>query len=132
MVPIKHTLFGLIFSLILFALFPKISFFGFILIFASSVFIDIDHYIYYVYRKKDFNLKNSFNWFLETGKEHLSFSEQDRKKFYHGIYFLHGLDAIIILIILFLYSKLILFLFVLTGFVFHQSLDSIELNLYKK
>ena len=68
MLPKKHIILGLIFSLTLIFLFPAIGWKGFGVIFLSSVFIDIDHYLYFIFKKKDINLMNSYNWFIKKRK----------------------------------------------------------------
>ena len=52
MLPKYHIIFGFLFSLILFIFFPFIGLGGFLIIFASSVLIDVDHYAYYLFKNK--------------------------------------------------------------------------------
>src|SRR3989339_573627 len=69
MLPITHFILGLILSggLVYFFDFSLIA--GAIVL-LSSVLIDIDHYFYYVHKKNDWGLKNSYNWFVEHTKKH--------------------------------------------------------------
>ena len=69
MLPKGHILFGAIFSLILF-LFFNISLSYSVIIFLSSFLIDVDHYFFYVQRKKDWNPKRAFRWFVALGNKH--------------------------------------------------------------
>ncbi len=126
MKPLEHLIFGMVFALILFVIFPQISLIGFFLIVASTVLIDVDHYIYYAYTKKDWSLKNAYNWFIKNGKKYHKLSENQKKDIYFGICFLHGIEAIIILFAFSFYFTF--FLFIITGFIFHQFLDFIDLT----
>jgi hypothetical protein len=128
MKPLSHLIFGIIFSLILLIIFPKIGFFGFFIIFLSSVFIDVDHYLYYVLKRKNFNLKNSFYWYVNNGEKYYSFPESKRKTLYFGLCFLHGIEVIFLLFLLLIVFKNPVFLFLSTGFLFHQFIDFIDLN----
>lgn len=124
MFPQKHLFFGTIFSLVLFFLFPSIGWLGFLTIFASTVLIDVDHYIWYVFKKKDLNLKNSYKWFVNYHKKILVLPRKQRNKVTNGcICFLHGIEVLLILFLLgFLYK---FFFYVFAGFVFHLVLDVI-------
>ena len=125
MFPSKHFIFGLIFAGFLFLIFPKINFIGFLIIIFSTVLIDVDHYLYYVYKKKDFSLRNAYNWFIEHKKKLLSLPWEQRNKFQTGFCFLHGIEVLFILLILWVFvSKYFLFVFV--GFTFHLVLDIIH------
>jgi hypothetical protein len=122
MLPKYHLFYGILFAGIVFLLFPEISIIGFAVIILSTVFIDIDHYIYYIILKKDYNLKRSYLWYSDNIKRILSLPINKRKKYYHGIYFLHGIEVMIILV---LFGILIhpIFIMILTGFNFHLFLD---------
>ena len=124
MLPSRHFIFGTIFSLALLFAFPKIGFIGFFIILASTVLIDVDHYLYYVYKKKDWNLKNAFNWYIQGGKKFNEMPKNQRENIYFGICIFHGIEFIIIL---FAFSfHFISLLFIIVGFVFHELLDLIE------
>jgi len=123
MLPKYHILSSLIFSTLILILFPQIGFLNFLIIFFSGIFIDIDHYLYYVYRKKDFSLKNAYNWFVETEKKYYKLPKNIRKKTYRAICWLHGLEIFILLFLLSLFSNI--FLFIILGFGFHRILDDI-------
>jgi len=121
MLPRKHFILGLIFSGIL-VYFFDFSLIAGAIVLLSSVLIDIDHYFYYVHKKNDWGLKNSYNWFVEHGKKLKRLDLKERKKIYTGFYFLHGIEVLFILFLLgdFLHPY---FLFVLFGFAFHLMLD---------
>ena len=122
MKPNFHIFLGLLFSLFILILFPKIGL-GFFIIFLSTILIDIDHYLYFVYRKKDWNLKKAYNWFLNLHEKYISLPKSKRKQFYGSICWLHGIETFILLAILGLFSPI--FLFILTGFTFHLLVDDI-------
>tara|TARA_Y100000034_G_scaffold97007_1_gene118337 strand:- start:814 stop:1245 length:432 start_codon:yes stop_codon:yes gene_type:complete len=112
---------GLIFALILLVIFPQIGLIGFLLISFSTVLIDVDHYIYYIYKKKDWNLKNAHSWFIENTKKFHSLSRTQRNKVYGGFCFLHGTEILLVLLLFTIFSKYFLFIFI--GFTFHLFLD---------
>lgn len=121
MYPSQHIIIGILFSSICLILFPSISLFGISLIFLSSVLIDVDHYIYYVYKKKDFSLKNSHKWFLKSVNKVHSLPLDKRKDVYTAFCFLHGLDIFTIVLLLAFFSKYFFFIFI--GFLLHLFLD---------
>ena len=126
--PLTHLIFGLIFALILLLIFPEIGFMGFGIVFLSSVLIDVDHYLYYVIKKKDWNLKNAYNWFVEKEKEFRKLSIEKRKQFCLPLYFLHTMEFLLIFAVLSVFSNI--FLYIFTGFVFHVFMDSM-LGIYQ-
>lgn len=130
MYPLKHLFFGFIFSLILFFLFPQIGFINLGIVISSSVLIDVDHYLWYVYKKKDWNLKNSYNWHIGLIKKGLSFPRKKRIELYAGFCFLHGFEFLFLLSIFgILLSKFFLFIFM--GVAFHLLLDIVEGTTYQ-
>lgn len=126
MYPHQHFIFGTLFAGFLLLLFPQIRLLGFSLIIISSIFIDVDHYIYYVYKKRDFNLKKAFNWYVENEKKARNLPKEEKRKYYFGIMFLHGFEFLLIPLILSFYFQS--FLFVLTGLIFHQFLDVLYMS----
>ncbi|MFQ5531781.1 MAG: hypothetical protein ACE5ES_04160, partial [Candidatus Nanoarchaeia archaeon] len=69
MLPKTHIILGFIFSVLIFFLFPQMGLIGASLIFFSSFLIDFDHYLYYLFKKKDPNPRNSVKWFMKHHKE---------------------------------------------------------------
>jgi hypothetical protein len=61
MLPKYHLILGIIFSLLLYWLL-SLTIFQTLLIFSASFFIDLDHYLWYVNRKKDISLKNAYKY----------------------------------------------------------------------
>lgn len=123
MKPLTHLIFGVLFAFILLLIFPAIGLIGFLIILLSSVFIDADHYIYYILKKKDWDLKNAYDWFVKKEKEFRKLSIEKRKQFSLPLCFLHTLEFLLIFAVLSVFSNI--FLYIFTGFVFHIFLDSI-------
>lgn len=124
MYPKQHIIFGIIFSAFLLFLFPQIGSTGFLIIFLSSFLIDVDHYLYSVYKKKDLSLKNAYNWLTKNKKMFFSLSRKQRNGFYRGFYFLHGIEVLIVLFLFSFFSKYFFFIFI--GVAFHLLLDSVD------
>jgi len=124
MLPKHHILLGTIFAAALFLIFPKISLIGFLLITASTVLMDVDHYVYYVFKKRDLSLKNAYNWFLKKQERLLLLSKEQRNKVLGPFCFLHGIEILIILLLLGLFVHKY-FYFLLIGAAFHLFLDII-------
>lgn len=121
-----HLLFGILFTILLYFLFSSIiSIFGLAIIFLSSFLIDVDHYLYYVFRKKDFSLKRAYKWYVKNTHKFCSLPLEKRNKFYIGIYIFHGIEFLIILFLLGTFVSQI-FIFILVGFWFHLFMDLIS------
>src|SRR3989344_2004772 len=103
MYPLKHFLFGIFLSLIL---------------------IDVDHYLYYVYKEKNISLRKSYHWFVKMEKKLNSLPKKQRDNAYGGILILHGTEVLMLLLLAYFFiSKFFLFIFL--GFSFHLCLDII-------
>ena len=124
MLPKYHILIGFISSLIIYLIFP-ITILQATIIFFSSFLIDVDHYMLYVYKKKDFSFKNSVKYFFERRKSWLSLPLFERRKRKLAIFIFHGIEFWLLLIILAIYINSILF--VLFGIAIHILLDYIDL-----
>ncbi len=125
MYPKQHIILGAIFSLFLWIIYPQINLIGLSLLFFSSVLIDMDHYLYYFYKKKDWNLRRAYKWFMDNEKKFLSFPRKLRNNYYGGFFFLHGIETLFFLIILTtLISKFFFFIFI--GISFHLLLDIVD------
>lgn len=123
-----HIILGGLFSLILFLVFPAIGLIEFSLIFLSSFLIDVDHYTYYVYKKKDLSLKKAYKWFMKMEKKLLSLPRNQRNKISSNLVFLHGIEMLILLFLLGFVSKYFFFIFI--GFSFHLLLDMVKETSY--
>ena len=129
MLPSRHLILGAFFSLALLALFPKIGVISFFIILFSSVLIDVDHYIYYVYSKRDISLIRAYTWFAENENKFISLPRKKRNLFYGGFFFLHGFEILLIFFFLGIFiSKYLFFIFV--GFALHLIIDIIYQTIY--
>jgi len=126
MLPKTHTLLGLIFSLLTFLIFPEIGSQGFLIIWAASVLIDVDHYIYYVFVKKDFSLIRAYKWCKLMTDEMIKTPHKERIKLKDNLVFIfHGIESLVIFGILSFYHQI--FLYIWIGFLFHHLLDLISI-----
>jgi len=114
MLPKYHILLGFLFTILL-KLATDLDNVALGIIFLSTFLIDVDHYLIYVLRKKDFDFDNAYDWFIELEKK-------DKKlKF---LYVFHTLEFFIMILILGLYFDF--FNYVLIGFLFHLSFDIVK------
>ncbi len=125
MLPHTHFVYGIVLSLILVIIMPQIGFIGVSLIVLSGVLIDFDHYLYYIFKKKNFSLISAYNFF-KTNREKFLFLPIEKRAQYHGGWCVfHGFEALIIALILtFLFSEYFGFVFI--GMAFHLLLDYAE------
>lgn len=122
MFPRQHIFLGLIFTIFLLIIFPSVSLINLSLVFLSSFLIDVDHYLFYAFKKRDLSLKNSYSWYLQHHKKFTSLSKAQRKQFFPAFCFFHGLEFLICLLLLTLFFNNHIF-FILIGCTFHLSLD---------
>ena len=121
MLPKSHIIINLVICLgLLFFINPL----GVLIIFLSSVLIDVDHYLYYVFEKKRLSLKSAYNWFLIEKNRFLKLSLEERKKHRYFILIFHGLETLAIILLLSKYFPHLFFIFI--GFSIHLVEDSIE------
>ena len=125
MLPRYHFLLGLVFSVVLYFALPNVGILNLAVFLVATVAIDVDHYLYYVYRKKDYSLRNAIGWFDGSIKSLKKFDVKKRKEFYIGFCFLHGIEVLVLLLILGYFVSNI-FYFVCLGFAFHLILDYIH------
>ena len=111
MYPLKHIISSLIISIILF------PFLGYdtIIIFLVAVFIDTDHWIFYVIREKDYSTK-SFRRAYHYCKKH---------QIRDALHILHVTEFWILIAILSFFYKFFFLIYI--GIVFHVWLDVIYL-----
>lgn len=122
MLPKFHVLVGFIFSLILYLVFPGLSLIGIGIFFFSSFLIDFDHYLLYVFEKKNFNLKKAYFWFKNKGKKFSKIPKKERKNYSFHLSYFHGLEWIILFLVLgYFFSNY--FYFVAAGMLFHLFFD---------
>lgn len=126
--PSWHIFFGFFFCLFLFFAFPDTSLMNISLVFFSSVLIDVDHYLFYLFTTKNFSLRRAYAHFIEQKRKWKEFGKDP--KYVQPIYLLifHGLEVLVILFIFSFFFKPFYFVFI--GFSFHLFLDLIEQAVY--
>ncbi len=124
MLPQYHFSLGLVASLFLYFGFD-IELLGCFIFLVATVGIDVDHYLYYVYRKRDWNLINAIRWFMQITRGLKKMDIKIRREFYTGFCFLHGIEVLAITALLG-YFVWDLFYFIVLGFLFHLILDHIN------
>ena len=108
MLPKFHALYGAVFSLFLHIfVFPNYGVSAAVTVFLSTVFIDVDHYLFYVYKKSDLSLAKAYYFFVKGGT--------------YRLMIFHTVEFLLLLYLLSFYSTY--FLFVIFGFLFHWALD---------
>ena len=105
-----HFVFTLVFCIILF---PFLNWWT-IIVFLSGFFIDVDHYLYYIIKFKDWNLKKAY-------KIHFKKKYKDKLHIFHTIEF-----YLLIVSLNLLYP---FFSYILIGVSFHLILDTIDVLL---
>ncbi len=122
MLPKYHLLYGFIFCLVLLILFPQITLFGAVIMLLSTVLIDVDHYLSYLFLQNDFSLRNAIKHFNNIRRKY-GFTKM--KSIKSPLMVLHAGETIILLALLSL--NYLFFLYILIGFLFHIFLDFIDM-----
>jgi len=130
MLPKYHILFGFFFIAVLFFFFPQISLIGLVIIFLSSILIDVDHVFYYFLKKGNLVPLNAYNWYMKRRMQFNLLSREQKKKIYSGFYIFHGIELLIILFLLGNYFYNVFF-FIFLGFSFHFIIDLFH-EIYEK
>jgi len=125
----RHIILSLFFSSALFFIFPHFGLIAISIIFLSSILIDVDHYLYYVYSKKDISLKNAYDWFISKTKVYHSLSKEQKRNVKYPLFLFHGIEFLILIIALSFFNKI--FLYVLIGISFHYFLDFIDIIIHQ-
>ena len=127
MYPIQHLVFGIIFSLILFTFFPQIGIFGISLIILSTFFIDADHYLFYVWKRKDLSLRNAYRWFTNWTEKREAISNLNMGNYRRIIVIFHGFEFWAFLSIFAIFNNFFLYIFI--GVMLHIFLDMTSMTL---
>ncbi len=106
----QHMIIGLIVSLLLYPIYGiKV-----LVIFISNILIDSDHYLWYIFSFKKYNLFKAFKFYKNRTL---------RLKYKGILHIFHTSEVLILIIILSFYSEI--FFLILIGFVIHLILDAI-------
>jgi len=122
MLPKWHILIGFVFSYIL-VYFFNISLTAGIMIFLASFLIDIDHYFYYVYKKRNLNPLTARKYFAKLERFWKS-RPKEKSKYKYPIIIFHGIEFVLFLIILSYFYHV--FTFAIIGIILHLILDLID------
>jgi hypothetical protein len=114
MLPFEHVLYGLIVSFLLYYL-AYVPLIGAVIIFIVSWGIDVDHYLFYVFKKKDVSLHRAYRFFHDLPVVKLI--KKQGKRYDAPLCAFHTIEAVIIMIILSFYSEIARY--VLFGAILH-------------
>lgn len=129
MLPYAHLLIGLVVSGGLYLIFPEVDLIRAGILLASSVLIDFDHYLFYLYVYKDKNVKRAYDFFREK-KERYKLSPRERRKYLSPVLCIfHGIEWVILFFILgfFVWNY---FFYVSAGMLLHLLTDLAEHIMY--
>lgn len=126
MLPSRHIILGFLASLLLLWIYPEFQWWGAVIIFLSSVLIDVDHYLFYTIKHRDFSLSNAYRWFIKHRDVFLKLSPEEREKMERAIIIFHGVECWILLALLMLVHYV--FGLILIGFFIHMIFDFIDLH----
>lgn len=124
-----HILFGFVFAIFLYLIFPQIGLLESSIIFLSSILIDIDHYLYYLYKKRDYSLKKAYLFFIDNQKKFLMLPRTEREEYRGILVIFHGIEILMVLILFGIFASS-LFFYIFVGFAFHLLLDVIFQPVY--
>lgn len=114
MLPKWHFLVIFIISLFLW---PSLKWNVLIIIFVA-VFIDIDHYFTYIYRKKDLSLRRAYNFYIEKDEIFKKTGHFDKK---YSLCIFHTIESVIAFSIMALIIPFFQFVFI--GYAIHMFQD---------
>ena len=120
MLPRYHIIIGLIISSSIVLLF-NISLISGIIIFLSSFLIDIDHYFYYIYKKKNLSIKKSYQWFVKRTIKCKKIPKKQRKNYKSPVLIFHGIEFWLFIFILSLFYHFFFYIFI--GIIIHMFVD---------
>ncbi len=115
MLPKYHIIIGFLFSIIVWLILPQIGVLGFLLIFLSSILIDIDHYLTYGFQANVWDLRKSY----------IKHKEIFRKRQKPIMHLLHSVEFLILVFLLSLLFHPVVF--ILIGLLFHSITDMIDM-----
>lgn len=123
--PKWHVLWGFTFAVLVY-LFSPIGLISSFIIFVSSVLIDLDKFIIFIFSKRSLDFLTFYKEGIK-GKENWK-SLKEKKKLKHELRFFHSIEVLLILGGLTFFQSW--FLFIILGFISHLILDIIDYTLY--
>lgn len=124
MLPKWHILFGFVLSYILVYLF-KLSLLAGSIVFLSSFLIDLDHYIYFVFKKKSLSYVKARKYYAERNEIWKKLSKEEKNNYKYPIMIFHGIEFWILLALLGFISPI--FFWILMGIGVHMVADWADL-----
>ena len=126
MLPRWHILLGFVFSIIFWFIFKKTELLYISLVFLSSIFIDLDHYLNALFKIRSISLRKAFEYHKVLGEiEKYEQKRGIRRKSDFEIF--HTLEFH--LLVLLLSFAWIGFLYLFIGMLFHSMLDIIDMSI---
>lgn len=129
MLPKWHILLGFVFSYVLIYFF-NFSLFAGTIVFLSSFLIDFDHYLYFVYKKKDLSYFQARGYYSELNAHWKNLSKEEKESYKYPIMIFHGIEFWIILALLGFISPI--FFWILMGIGVHMIADLSEYTVIKE
>jgi len=120
MIPLYHFIASLVLAAILYPFYGV----NVLFIFVGGFLIDLDHYLWYIYKNKGFNPINAYKFYLKMLKEK-SFNQ--KRKY---LLLFHSAEFLVLMVIFAFYSK-IMFI-ILIGLLYHYALDTITILFISK
>src|SRR3989344_2279083 len=125
MIPRYHILLGAAFTFLLWLLTPEISYYYLSLIFLSSVFIDLDHYIASLIKTKNPSLRHSLKYHDELIAKHKKDIKKGIRRKFDDFHLFHTIEFHILIGLLGVFWSGFFYIFI--GMMFHSLLDTIDL-----
>ena len=129
MLPQNHLWLGIVVAGAIFLIFPSVGVANAGIILAASVLIDIDHYFYYIHKKKKISPIKAYKWYARNIKKHKKMSKEQREKVYFGTYTLHGVEILFLVFALGFFVHPV-FYFIFIGFTIHLLSDLVVEMIY--
>jgi hypothetical protein len=124
MLPKYHVFLGFMFSLFIYFIFD-VNIFQASIIFLSSFLIDVDHYLFYIFKKRDINPMRAYTSLVKNRASLIKLSHRKRLEYKKGIYLFHGFEFWTLILLFSLFINWFCFVFI--GIMFHMILDFIEI-----
>jgi len=102
-----------------------INYLGLFVILFFSIVVDFDHYLFYVYYKKDLSLKRALIWYKKKYNQFGKMSKKQKDKYQIGIFIFHGIECFFVMLAL--KSVFPFMIWVINGWLLHMLLDYIEI-----
>jgi hypothetical protein len=124
MQPKWHIFGGFVFAVLLVEFF-SFSLIAGLVVFLSSIFIDLDHATRYTIKTGNWNPRRFWKLSVENWVAYRKLSLKEKKKRGYPFFFLHGIEALLILFFVGLKYPFVHWIFI--GFLFHMILDYVQI-----